>query len=353
MTQYPDYVVPTGDFIKEWMEDEGINAAELARRLGTSRKHVSELLRGKAPLSHEMSLRLENVTGVPARIWNLHESGYQEALARRQADKALVGQYEQARAFPLSYMRKQGHITAGAKDKAGTVRDLLRFFGIASLDSFSSTWRQGAVAYRRSAVGRKDSPSLAVWLRAAEVGVDIANLPEYDQDALEHLLPRLRVLTIEEPAPAFRKAQSLLRECGVTLALVPAVPSLGIHGATRWFNERPLIQLSGLRKTDDQLWFTLFHEIGHVLLHDPKGLYLTDAEDAMEDEANEYATRLLVPQEHENRLPKGRNLKAVRDLAEELGIAPSIALGQAQRLTGDFGWGHQLKRTVDLTTIAS
>ena len=34
MVQHPDYVVPTGDFIKEWMEDEGINAAELARRLG-------------------------------------------------------------------------------------------------------------------------------------------------------------------------------------------------------------------------------------------------------------------------------------------------------------------------------
>lgn len=35
-TAHPDYVVPTGDFIEEWMEEEGINAAELARRLDVS-----------------------------------------------------------------------------------------------------------------------------------------------------------------------------------------------------------------------------------------------------------------------------------------------------------------------------
>ena len=124
---HPDYVVPTGDFIKEWMEDEGINAAELARRLDVSPKHVSELLRGKAPLSHDMALRLENTTGVPARIWNLHETGYQAALARQAADAKLVTQYDRAKEFPLSYLRKHSFITAPASDKAGTVRGLLRY----------------------------------------------------------------------------------------------------------------------------------------------------------------------------------------------------------------------------------
>lgn len=97
---HPDYVVPTGDFIEEWMEEEGINTAELARRLDVSRKHVSELLRGKVPLSHDMALRLENTTGVPARIWNLHETGYQAALARQAADAKLVTQYDRAKEFP-------------------------------------------------------------------------------------------------------------------------------------------------------------------------------------------------------------------------------------------------------------
>jgi len=142
-----------------------------------------------------------------------------------------------------------------------------------------------------------------------------------------------------------------LRITELCKALVPAVPRLGIHGATRWFEGRPLIQLSGLFKSDDQLWFTLFREIGYVLLHDPRGLYLANSQDKMEEGANEYAMRLLVLQEYEARLPDGRSLKAVRSLADELGIAPSIILGQAQYRTRDYAWGQRLKRKVDLTTV--
>ena len=61
---------------------------------------MSELLHGKAPLSHEMALKLEYVTGVPARIWNLHEAGYRETLARQRSEQDLVNQYERAKDFP-------------------------------------------------------------------------------------------------------------------------------------------------------------------------------------------------------------------------------------------------------------
>lgn len=353
MTQYPGYIVPTGDFIKEWMEDNDINGAELSRRLDVSRKHVSELLHGKAPLSHEMALKLEYVTGVPARIWNLHEAGYREALARQRSEQDLVNQYERASDFPLAYLRNCGFITAAPRDKTRTVQQLLQFFGLGTLDAFQPTWEKSAVAYRRSAIGREDVCALATWLHVAERTAALDSLPDYSRSTMEAALPELRSLTIGEPSEAIREAQRHLRDCGVALALVPAVRGLGIHGATRWLHGHPLIQLSGLWKSDDQLWFTLFHEIAHVLLHDPKGLYLADAGNAAEEEADEYAMRLLVPKEHEAKLPAVRNLAEVQRLAEELKVAPSIVLGQAQRRTGDYAWGHKLKRKVDISAIVA
>jgi len=109
-------------------------------------------------------------------------------------------------------------------------------------------------------------------------------------------------------------------------------------------NGRPLIQLSVLGKSDDQFWFTLFHEIGHVLLHGDKSVFLTSDTEVTEEEANTFASHTLVPPDFRDRLPRKRDLAAVRSLADDLGIAPSVVLGQAQRLTGDFGWGHALKR---------
>lgn len=345
MTTTLDYVVTTGDFIAEWMEGEGINAAELARRLGVTPKHVSELLNGKAPLSHGLALALEQVTGIPSRLWNSYESGFRSALARSAVDKELAQQYEQAKVFPLSYLRKYGFITAGPRDRAGTVRQLLTILGVASVDAFWKTWTRGSVAYRRSAVGREDTPALVVWLALAERHHDgLRDLPQFSRPGLESLIPTLRHLTVAEPTVAISEAQSRLRDVGVVLCFIPPVPGLGIHGATRWLHGNPVIQLSVLWRSDDQLWFTLFHELGHVLLHGDKKLYLNGEMSAAEDEANDYATEVLVPREYDRLLPVTRDLAAVTSLAQELGIAPSIVLGRAQRVTKDYAWGHGLKR---------
>ncbi len=345
MTTTLNYDVTTGDFITEWMEDEGINAAELARRLEVTPKHVSELLSGKAPLSHPLALALERVTGIPARLWNLYESGHRSAVARQSADRALAEQYERAKEFPLAYLRRYGYITASARDRAGTVRQLLGILGVASVDAFWDTWSHGSVAYRRSAIGRDDTPALAVWLALAERHHEgLREMRAFDSEGLGLLIPELRRLTEGEPMPAIHLAEKKLRDVGVVLCFVPPVPGLGIHGATRWLKGHPVVQLSMLWKTDDQLWFTLFHELGHALLHGDKYLYLNGEQTLAENEANEYASNVLIPSDYLQRLPRRRDLGAVKALARELGIAPSVVLGQAQRHTGDHAWGNSLKR---------
>gem|GEM_PF-1651015 len=199
-------------------------------------------------------------------------------------------------------------LPSNSRDHAGTVDQLLRILRVASFDAFWATWTHGSVAYRRSAVGRVDFPALSVWLALAE----------------QH--------------------NNQLHSVGVVLCFIPPVPGLGIHGATRWLNGTPVIQLSGLWKGDDQLWFTLFHEIGHVLLHGDKGLYLNSAGTDAEREADTYASEILIPSEWQDRLPRKRNVAAVKKLAGELGIAPSIVLAHTQRHTSDFDWGQGLRQ---------
>lgn len=148
------------------------------------------------------------------------------------------------------------------------------------------------------------------------------------------------------PVAAIESAVVELRTVGVVLCLIPVAPGLGIHGATRWLNGRPIIQLSLLCKSDDQLWFTLFHELGHVLLHGDKELYLNGDTSEAEDEANTFASDLLIPPTFGSRRPRTRDIAAVQGLTDELGIAPSIMLGRLQRETRDYAWGHGLKHKI-------
>ncbi|GFG85746.1 helix-turn-helix domain-containing protein [Mycolicibacter algericus] len=351
MTTLPNYAVAPGEHIQEWLDEHGINAAELARRLDVTPKHVSELLSGKAPLSATVALGLERVTGIPARIWNRFEAGYREDLARLAEEDELTEQYEQAKCFPLGYLRKWKFITAPTRDKAGTVRELLPILGIGHLDAFEATWVHAKVAYRKAALETDKTYERATWLALGERLAKIDDLPDFDQAALEALIPQLRALTAKpNPVAAIAEAEAKLRDVGVALCLIPPIPGFGVHGATRWIAGHPVVQLSVRGKKDDQLWFTIFHELGHVLLHGHKTVFFQGKDgthDTAEGEADEFASRTFVPQAYRDRLPTGRNITAVRELAGELGIAPSIVLGQAQRLTGDFKWGHELRITLE------
>lgn len=347
MSTEPDFAVPTGDYLAEWMDDNDVIAAELGRRLGASRKHVSELLSGKAPLSRSLAISLEEVTGIPARIWNQYEALYREDLARLEANVAFSAQHEEVKAYPLAYLRKFGYIEAPREDKAGTVRQLLSLFGVASVDALRTTWSEGSVAYRRVVVTREDAPAMETWLALGERAANQLDLAEFDTDALKAILPTLRTLSGADPATYVAECVNSLARVGVALCFVPPMPGLGVYGATRWIHGHPVVQLSLRYKTDDQLWFTLFHEIGHIVLHGANGLYLTDDASISEEEADHFASDLLIPPVFALRLPHRRDIATIRLLAEELGIAPGIVLGRAQREMGDYAWGNGLKRRFD------
>ena len=343
MVGLPNYTVPTGDYVQEWMDNNGVNAADMARRLGVSPKHISELLKAKVALTPEMADRLERVTGVPSAYWNRMEAGYRKDLIRLAAEAGLVKQYPVIRAYEIPYLRRWGFVTAEAYDKPGIVEEVLRFFGVVDVDALEVTWCQG-VAFRKTAAANPKKEALLTWLTVAERSVDFASLAPFDKKALRELLPALRAMSCDAPEIYIQAMTKRLAGVGVALCLVPEVPGLGIHGATRWIDGRPIIQLSLRGKTDDQLWFTLFHELGHVLMHDTRSLYLAGSDDEREAEADRFASDTLIPPEVIPRLPHGRNLEAVRQLAAEIGVSPGVVLGRAQRETGDYAWGQQLKK---------
>ena len=93
--------------------------------------------------------------------------------------------------------------------------------------------------------------------------------------------------------------QALAGAAGVAVVFVPAPPGCRVSGATQWLSpDRALIALSLRHKTSDHLWFTLFHEAGHILKHGKKATFV-DGLDAVheehETEADRFAADQLIP----------------------------------------------------------
>lgn len=85
----PDWISPPGETIEDLLAEKGWTQAELAKRTGFSRKHVNDLVKGRASLSPKAALRFERELGSTARFWLSRENCYRAALERLDAVRQL------------------------------------------------------------------------------------------------------------------------------------------------------------------------------------------------------------------------------------------------------------------------
>ncbi len=330
----PDYAVAPGSVLAERLAAHGLSQAELARRCGRSPKLISDIIAGKASLEPETALQLERVLAVGAHIWLGMESDYRLHRTRLADDERIQDSVAWVRRFPVKEMGKR-RLIAVTTGK-GSVSELLSFFGVASVSAWKDRYGKVAVAYRHSPSFESNRDAFAVWHRTVEVRAAKQECAEYDKKAFYESLMGIRQLTRTWSPGALPKSQALCNSAGVALAVVKPFSGMRLSGAAWWPSARnPVIALTARHKTDDQLWFSMFHEAAHILLHGKRRVFIDEprgSDDAMEDEANRWAANFLIPQPMWRQFVGQEDLgcDAVRRFADDQGIPPGIVVGRLQ-----------------------
>lgn len=144
----------------------------------------------------------------------------------------------------------------------------------------------------------------------------------------------IRQLTIKPVTEWQKGIVDNCSEAGVAVVFVKEFKGRPVSGLTQWLTtDKALIQLSIRYRTDDHLWFTFFHEAGHILNDSKKAMFVEveDGDCESEDSANEFAADMLIPKEHSDSLSSLRSKDDVRHFARNVGIAPGIVVGQLQK----------------------
>lgn len=310
---------------------------ELAQRLGMTKEFINNLIKGHNAITAETSIQLEKVTGVPSEFWNNLESNYRERLARLNEEKKLATQTQWLKQFSWSQMVKLKFVEPASSD-VEKVDLLLRFFGVASPDQWSGTYKKLQGAAREAAKWKSELGDFSAWIRAGEVIAQQRECQPYDAKRFQVNLLTIRKLTQEPPVNAWPKVCKLCADAGVVVVLVPELPNTHVAGFTRWLTpSKALIQLSLRYKTDDNLWFTFFHEAAHILLHGKKDVFIEYRENdsPKETEANEWAAKTLIRQTdwsaYCSTLSKPVSAQRIHAFAQEQKIAASIVVGRLQK----------------------
>ena len=332
----PDYVSPPGETLLEALEAIGMTQADLADRTGRPRKTINKIIRGKTSITPETALQLERVLGTPARFWSNREQHYRESLARAQERQKLQRQLDWLKQIPVKEMVAMKWLPA-FEDTVDQLVAVVEFFGVTSPQQWERIWMGTSVSFRQSPAFESNPGAVSAWLRKGELDARNIDCQPYDEGKFRGSLEALRDLTTASPEEFVPKIQALCAQSGVAVVFVPELPKTRTSGGTRWLSpDKALIQLSLRYKRDDHLWFTFFHEAGHILLHGKRDVFLedNDVETEKEKQADKFSANFLIPPEEFAQFnPKAKHYSRldVLDFAYEIGISPGIVVGRLQR----------------------
>lgn len=335
MTHYPyepDYAVPPGQTLQETIDAQGIDQRELAVRTGLSAKHINQVIKGAAPVTHDTAIRLERVTGIPARMWNNLEANYQEQRARIAEKERMACDLEWLSTIPAKELIKRG-VIEGTPDKISLLQNVLAFFGVASVEAWKEGWSNHQFAFRKSPTFKGKDAMMATWLRLGELEAHRVECVPFDKTAFRTALDEIRSLTVEEPEVFVPRMTKACATSGVAFVLVPEIKGAPVSGAAKWLTPNKAMICLNLRgKSNDRFWFTFFHEAGHILNDSKKEIYIDVdyKDDPREQDANLFAANTLIPPECVGQLSCLRSRSAVESFAGSIGIAPGIVVGRLQ-----------------------
>lgn len=340
VTEYKDIVAfHPGYYIADIIEDMGITQAEFATRMGTTAKTLSYLINGQANISNDLAKKLSVMMGTSIEIWLNLQSTYDQKLIEIQKAKDYDEQTDLARLIDYKYFVDVVGLPI-AKSINEKITNLCKYFMVSDLrimltPDFLVNYRTGV-----SSISDKNIINSRAWVQTAINFSQRIETKAYDANKLKSCLPELRSMTVQKPDIFLPRMRQIFAECGVAFVLLPNLKNSGVNGAVKWINEdRAVLAMNNRRLDADIFWFSLFHEIRHVLQKKTKTTFISYTEKEMievnkqlEDDADNFAMNYLIPA---GALKKFAPTKYTSDddiveFAKTIGIHPGIVAGRLQ-----------------------
>lgn len=332
----PNWISPPGETIGDILRQKDLTQADFGERIGADPATVRDLLEGRQPISGSLAQQLETTLGAPASFWLKREKTYRHELRRLEAYVAEEEVDTWLKSLPVAEMTRMGWLPA-AGSRTDRAVACLRFFGVPDVRSWFAEYDSllRSSAFRTSRSYESTPGSVAVWLRQGELEAASIGCMPWNPVKFKDVLRELRALTREDnPSVFLPELRQRLSECGVAAVALKAPSGCRASGVARFLTQKKALMLLSFRYlSNDQFWFSVFHEAGHLLLH-PERLSIDSPgmpSSKEENEANEFAAEILIPKEFEAEMMKlpvdGR---AVMKFARRIGVAPGIVVGQLQ-----------------------
>ena len=158
------------------------------------------------------------------------------------------------------------------------------------------------MAYRKSKTIDTDFYVLYVWIRICEIMADRTKIDdEYNENKLRSNISNIKNCMFLNVNDAMKNLKSIFASCGIIFSGCKKIfKVLPVQGFIKKNDDRIILTMTIGQSYADVFWFTLFHEIGHLLngdIDNKQHIDFENSESDMEDKADEFAKETLMEDE--------------------------------------------------------
>lgn len=320
-----------GYYLKEIVDESGLTQEDFAKRLDTTPKNLSLLVRGEQSLSIDIAMKLSRMIGTTVSYWLNLQNAYDALIAEFNSDKELEKEREIFKELDYKYFRNNFGLPDLPRKTDEQIVEVRKFLHVSTLAVFEK--RDMAVSFRSVSQKLSDANTIKANIMvqiAANMALNV-QAPKFNKTKFKQAVDYALSLTRNHKDfyPLIKEA---FYNAGVIFVILPNLPGSKINGATKKLERNVMLMVNDRRLNADTFWFTLFHEIGHII-HGDYGISFEQETGEQEEVADKFAADLLIKPDEYQKFIQGNTftLTKIKEFADSIERDPGIVLGRLQK----------------------
>ena len=350
-TLTPARAISPGRILQRELDARNWTQKDLAEITNRPPQAINEIIRGTKQITPETARELSAAFGSTAKFWTNLEANYRLHLAKKKQKEEEIERRSRLYSLaPISELIKRGWIKS-TESLDELEQSVCEFFGIKSPQENP----QLSVNFRHSQTLEPEYNAKIAWCKRVEQVVSSQTISEFRLETLKEEIPH--ILHYSKREEDITNIPQLLNDLGIYFAIVPHLKKTHLDGAVFYFKDHPVIALTLRHNRIDSFWFTLMHELGHIVAGH-QGIYLDNLDDleknSEEEEANQLASNWLIDKTALNSFIVANKPKFSGTVISQFAIAhgrhPGIILGRLQH-DNLISYGHLRKFLVKVKPL--
>lgn len=320
-----------GEYIKDALEALDMTAKEFSLRTGISERMLSGIITGECDITFDTAFKLSEYFGNSINFWTNLQNQYNAYLKEQEIADSIKTDWILVKSIK-KYL-KDCHYIEESDDNQTIVLKARKLCGVNQLTLLDK--KDLLVCFKEQSNTFGDSYFYQnFWIALALNEARKKESKSFSKEKLEGSLNKIRQMTLMDADDFYPQLLNLFDDCGISFVLLPYLSKSNIYGVTKWLSrDNVVLSVSNRGEKADLFWFTICHEIAHVLMEHKREalMYINGLEDKAADIV---AEDILIPRkEWNNFVTKTMYFTPnnIETFANKIGVHPCIVLGRLHK----------------------